>query len=122
MKNLVLLLPFALLLGSCRYTSFPLVPPVLQGEVPARLSTGSLQRVGEALELRLALDPRSGSGFIDVAWFDGDTLLARDRAYVDASEPTAVFRLAAPRSGEFRALVSFEGTLLRQFELPEAAP
>lgn len=122
MKNLVLLLPLALLLGSCRYTSFPLVPPVLQGEVPARLSAGSLQRVGDGLELRLALDARSGSGFFDVAWFDGDTLLARDRTYVDASDPNAVFRLSAPRGGEFRALVSFEGTLLRQFELLEAAP
>ncbi|WP_110886213.1 hypothetical protein [Deinococcus yavapaiensis] len=118
----MLLLPLALLLGSCRYTSFPLVPPVLQGDVPARLSAASLQRVGDALELRLVLDARSGSGFFDVAWFDGDALLARDRTYVDASDPNAVFRLSATPGGEFRALVSFEGTLLRQFELTEAAP
>lgn len=122
MKNLALLLPFALLMGSCRYTSFPLVPPALQGDVPARLSAGSLKRAGETLELRLTLDARVGGGFFDVAWFDGDALIARDRAYVDPSDPNAVFRLAAERGGAYRVLVSFEGNLLRQFELEETTP
>ncbi|AFZ68881.1 hypothetical protein [Deinococcus peraridilitoris] len=106
-------------LSACRYTTFPLAPPTLQGEFPARLSEGLLARDGGDLTLTVRLDARSKSGFLTVAWFRDDTELGRDRVYLDIREPTAQFRLGAPEPGFYRAVVLFEGAILRQFELEE---
>lgn len=113
----LLLMPFAF--SACRYTTFPLVPPVLQGEFPARLAEGTLARDGEDLTLGVRLDTRGKAGFVTVVWFRGDAELGRDRVYLDAREPRAQFRFSAPERGFYRAVVSFEGTILRQFELEE---
>lgn len=104
---------------SCRYTTFPIIPPTVQGTFPARLSAGSLTRSGENLVLSVKLDAKRRAGYLGVVWFRGDAELGRDQAYLDAAGPAAVFRLQAPEKGFYRAVVTFEGDALRQFELAE---
>ncbi|WP_045233511.1 hypothetical protein, partial [Deinococcus pimensis] len=105
----------AALLSGCRYTSFPVIPQEVRGELPTRLSGGSLVRQGQELVLSVRLDPRGGGGFVTVAWFRDDTELGRDAVYLDAKEPAATLRTTAPEQGNYRAVVSFEGNVLRQF-------
>ena len=118
MKRALLIL-LALPLAGCRFTTFPLVPTELHGEFLPRLSSGSLTRDGNDLVLRVKLDARGKSGYLTVAWFREDAELSRDGAFLDVKEPNATLRLPAPDKGNYRAVVSFEGDVLRQFELPE---
>ena len=118
-QRLALLFCLAGLFSSCRYTTFPIIPPTVQGEFPARLSAGSLRRDGQDLLLSVKLDARRKAGYLGVVWFRGDAELGRDRAYLDAREPAAVFRFAAPEKGFYRAVITFEGDVLRQFDLAE---
>jgi hypothetical protein len=119
LRTLVGLAALTLGLASCRYTSFPVIPREIEGEFPTRLTSGSLARQGQELVLTVRLDGRSPGGFLTVAWYREDAALASDAVYLDAREPAGTFRTPAPEAGNYRAVVSFEGTVLRQFELEE---
>lgn len=113
----------ALVLGGCTPTFWPLIPPErpIAGELPPRLGAGTLRRDGDALLLDIALQ-RGEPGFLEVVWFRGDRELGRDVVYLDAAQPQARFRLAAPARGHYRALLLYGGELLRQLELREDGP
>lgn len=116
---LLCLLALAPTLAGCRYTFIPLVPPLRAGELPDRLTGASLVRKGENLEVRARLqDPRQ-RGYLTVIWYRGDTELARDNTYLDEQGPDATFTLSAPEKANYRAVLSFEGQVLRQLDLPE---
>lgn len=118
------LLLLGLVLGGCTPTFWPLIPPErppLASELPPRLSGGTLRRDGDALQLDIAL-LGGRDGFLEVVWFAGDRELGRDAVYLDAAQPAARFRIAAPGRGTHRALLVFEGELLRQLELREEGP
>jgi len=119
---ILVILALAPALGACRYTFIPLVPAEVQGTFPARVRDARLARLGPDLTLEVTLDPRTRAGYLTVVWYREDTELGRDSAYLDADEPTAVFRLAAAQKGNYRAVLSYEGSVLRQFELPENNP
>lgn len=117
------LLLLALILSGCTPTFWPLIPPErpIAAELPPRLSAGTLRRDGDALLLDIALQGGL-AGFLEVVWFWGDRELGRDAVYLDAAQASARFRIAAPGQGNYRALLVFEGELLRQLELREEAP
>lgn len=117
--QLIIVLALLPALAGCRYTFIPLVPQNRVGELPNRLTGASLVRKGETLEVRARLqDPRQ-RGYLTVIWYRGDTELARDNTYLDELGPNATFTLNAPDKANYRAVLSFEGQVLRQLDLPE---
>ncbi|MEF2279131.1 hypothetical protein V3W47_12545 [Deinococcus sp. YIM 134068] len=109
-------------LSGCRYAFVPLVPAPVEPEFPTRVTTATLERDGDTLVLRARVDGRFSPGYLSVAWFDGARELGRDSVYLDAAQREAVFRLDAPDSGAFRAVITFGGNVLRQVELYEVQP
>lgn len=107
------------LLGSCRYNFVPVIPREAALELPTRLTDATLQRQGEVLEVRAQLQGQVKPGYLSVAWFNGDSELGRDSVYLDDSQRQAVFHLNAPQKGIYRAMLLFDGTLLRQLDLRE---
>lgn len=113
------LLLLAPLLGGCRYTFLPLVPPPAQITLPTRIVTATLRREGDDLIVTAALSGQFRAGYLSVVWYRDDTEQGRDSVYLDAAQRSAEFRLAAPQKGSYRALLSHDGVLLRQVELLE---
>ena len=125
MPRALLLAALAVALGGCRYTFVPLIPPEVRASMPTRLTEGTLTRSGDALIARARLDARTlgpgvSGGYLSVVWASGDRELARDSVYLDAAQPVAEFRLAAPDKGNYRATLLWEGTAIRQLELRES--
>lgn len=117
-----LALPLSLGLGGCRYNFVPLLPPVVEPNLPARIAGATLTRDGETLVLTAAVQGRFDPGYLSVEWFDSGQPLASDSVYLDASQRSATFRLTAPDEGAYRAVLSFGGAVLRQVELYEVQP
>lgn len=116
-KTLVLLL-LCPLLGGCRYNFFPVIPAPAPLESPVRLRA-ELTRQGDTLRLQATLQGQQ-AGYLSVVWRRGDLELGRDSVYLDAAQRQAHFELPAPRGGDYRAMLLFDGTLLRQLDLNEA--
>ncbi|KEF35181.1 MULTISPECIES: hypothetical protein [Deinococcus] len=121
-RLLLTVLLLAPALASCRYNFVPLIPPVAEVTLPARITGASLRRAGQELELRARLEGRFEPGYLEVVWFDGGRELGRDSVYLDAAQREARFTLSAPTPGAYRAALSFGGTVLRQVELYEVRP
>ena len=119
MRPLLLAPLLALLLGGCRYTFIPVIPAPVAISLPTRLVTASLRREGGDLIASAALSGNIRAGYLSVVWFDADRELGRDSVYLDAAQRSAEFRITAPDKGSYRALLSFDGVLLRQVELRE---
>ena len=118
-RPLLILLLLTPLLGGCRYTFLPLVPPPMQVSLPTRIVTAALRRDGNDLIASATLSGQVVPGYLNVVWYDKDTELGRDSVYLDSAQRTAEFRLTAPAKGSYRALLSYGGVLLRQVELRE---
>jgi hypothetical protein len=116
---LLLLTVLAPLLGACRYTFIPVIPPRLEAKVPARIVSAELKRVGGDLVVSASLAGQLNPDFLSVVWYNADTELGRDSVYLDPAKPGGEFRLTAPDKGSYRALLSYGGVLLRQVELLE---
>ncbi|MFC4456001.1 hypothetical protein [Deinococcus sonorensis] len=113
---LLLLVP---LLGACRYTFIPVIPPRVQVALPPRLTQATLKRAGDELQLSATLTGEVQPGYLTVVWMDQDREVGRDNVYLDAQQRQAAFRLNAPQKGSYRAMLFFGGTLLRQLDLRE---
>ncbi|GGL73873.1 hypothetical protein GCM10010840_09970 [Deinococcus aerolatus] len=118
----VLALPLGLGLGGCRYNFVPLLPPLVEPELPARVTAASLSRSGAELTVTATIQGRFEPGYLSVAWFDSGRALGTDSVYLDATQRTATFRLTAPDQGAYRAVLSLGGAVLRQVELYEVQP
>ena len=118
-RPLLILLLLTPLLGGCRYTFLPLVPPPAQLSLPARIVTAALRRDGDELIVSATLSGQPTPDYLSVAWFDNDTELGRDSVYLDSAQRGAEFRITAAKKGSYRALLSYGGVLLRQVELRE---
>lgn len=119
MRPWLFLLLLAPLLGGCRYTFIPVIPPAVQVSLPAQIVKASLVRSGDVLQVSATLGGQVAPAYLNVVWYDGDTLLGSDSVYLDADQKGAEFRLTAPQKGSYRALLSYGGVLLRQVELRE---
>ncbi len=113
---LLLLTP---LLGGCRYTFIPLVPPPVKVSLPPRIVTAELRREGPDLVAAVKMGGELAPGYLTVVWYNADTELGRDSLYLDPSQQGGEFRMTAPDKGSYRALLSYDGVLLRQVELRE---
>jgi len=127
LKHAVLLLLAAPLLGSCVYTSFPLVPAVQAGTFPSRFETKGFVLEPGNLALKVTLRSSTGSssgGFLSVVWFEEDGEVGRDSVYLDKSSPEATFRYPYKPDKTYRASLIFRGDVVRQFEYepPEKVP
>jgi hypothetical protein len=109
-------------LTGCRYAYVPLIPRTVEVTLPTRVTSATLVREGDALLLRARVDGRFEPGYLSVAWFDGARELGRDSVYLDAAQRDAAFRLEAPDPGAYRAVIAFDGAVLRQVELYEVQP
>lgn len=121
--RLLLLLALPLLSG-CRYNFVPLIPPATKAPLalPTRITQASLVRSGEQLVLRARLEGKLSSGYLKVSWYDDSKKLAEDSVFLDADKPDATLTLTAPVGGAYRAVLAFEGVVLRQVELYEKKP
>ncbi len=119
MRPWLFLLLLAPLLGGCRYTFIPLIPPAVQVSLPAQIVKAALVRSGDVLQVSATLGGKLSPAYLSVVWYDADTELGSDSVYLDADQRTAEFRLNAPKKGSYRALLSYGGVLLRQVELRE---
>ncbi len=111
-------------LTACRPLYFPPVPnDGLPEPSPVRLANESGLTVGEdgRPALRVVVVGLAGAGWLAVQWFGphgGE--VASESAWLEPDAPSAEFVLPAdvsPASGEWRAVVSFGGRLLRQYLL-----
>ncbi|GAA5531762.1 hypothetical protein Dalu01_00137 [Deinococcus aluminii] len=109
-------------LTACRYAYVPLIPKPVEVTLPTRVTAATLVRERDALVLRARVEGRFTPGYLSVAWFDGARELGRDSVYLDAAQRDATFRLPAPNPGAYRAVLAFDGTVLRQIELYEVLP
>lgn len=109
-------------LSACRYNYVPLIPRQVEVTLPARVTSATLARDGQALVLRARVEGRFEPGYLGAVWFDGAKELGRDSVYLDAEQRDATFRLDAPGKGAYRAVLSFGGAVLRQVELYEVQP
>lgn len=116
---LVLALLLAPMLGGCRYNFVPVIPREVPFELPVRLTKASLQRLDTGLEVKATLEGQVKAGYLSVVWFDGDHELGRDSVYLDAQQRQARFVFQAPNKGDYRAMLLFDGELLRQLNLNE---
>lgn len=111
-------------LTACRPLYFPPVPnDGLPEPSPVRLSSESGLTVGAdgRPTLRAVVVGLSGAGWLAVQWFGPKgSEVASESAWLEPDAPSAEFVLPAdvsPASGEWRAVVSFGGRLLRQYLL-----
>jgi hypothetical protein len=118
-RRLLPLLLLAPLLGACRYSLIPIIPPSVQVTLPTRITSATLRREGDALIVSATLGGQFSPDYLSVVWYEADTELGRDSVYLDRQKPSAEFRLSAPGKGSYRALLSYAGVLLRQVELRE---
>ncbi len=118
-----LLLVAALALPACRPLYVPLVPEAPQGPLPTRLAGGSALTLSAAGRPRLAVEVLDlpGPGWLAVQWFaPGGGEAASESVWLEPPSGEAEFVLppdVEATAGEWRAVVSFEGLLLRQFLL-----
>lgn len=125
MRPITRLLPLLLtallcpLLQGCRYNFVPVIPREAALELPIRLTSAALVRSGTRLEVSAKLEGQIKSGYLGVVWFEGDHELGRDSVYLDEAQRQAHFVLEAPQKGNYRAMLLFEGTLLRQLDMRE---
>ena len=117
--SLLALLLLTPLLGGCRYTFLPLIPPPVQVSLPTRLVKAELRREGDDLVVAATLSGDLKPDYLSVVWYDADTELGRDSLYLDNTQRSGEFRMTAPKKGSYRALLSYAGVLLRQVELRE---
>lgn len=123
MKPVVLtLLLLAPLLSGCRFNFVPLIPPPVAADLPTRIEQAELKRVDKELVLRVKMDARIDPGYLTVHWFDGAKEIGSDSIYLDKTNLEAELRLEAAEKGAYRAVLSFDKTVLRQLELYEVSP
>lgn len=118
---LVLIALLGPVLSGCRYNFVPVIPREVPLELPVRLTKATLQRLEARLEVQATLEGPVKAGYLSVVWFDGDHELGRDSVYLDAQQRQAHFVLAAPNKGDYRAMLLFDGELLRQLNLSEVS-
>lgn len=121
-RTLLVSLALALALSACRPLYVPLVPKPVPVPQLARLGDGSsLQFVDGTLRLHVVLADIPQAGWLAVQWFAPDgAQAASDSVWVapgDVGEGRTLTLPARvkPTAGEWRAVVSLRGDLLRQF-------
>ncbi|AWN24584.1 hypothetical protein DKM44_08975 [Deinococcus irradiatisoli] len=115
------LLPLVLcsLLCACRYNFIPVIPAPVPLSLPLRITQATLQRQGDELVIRARVDGPMPGDYLSAVWFAGDQELGRDSRYLDADHRSAEFHFPAPQKADYRALLLYGGTLLRQLDLRE---
>lgn len=116
---------------ACMPLYVPLVPEAPSVPTGARVTDSStLSIVAGRPRLELSMLPgdtlSEGGAWLAVQWYDpANTLVASDSVWVEGSEPSEhAFALPSdvePLQGEWRAVVSLGGVLLRQFRVDVAA-
>lgn len=112
----------SLALSSCRFNFIPVFPQVVKLELPVRLEKVSLIRQKNDLVAHATIQGKFEPAFMKISWFEGSRLIGEDSVYLDQSQRSATFTIAAPTAGAYRAAISFGGVVLRQVELYEVKP
>jgi len=129
----VALLALAALSAGCRPLYLPITtegPPVAKAPSLNSEAALSWSAVSQRLELRLRLLGAEGGGWLAVQWLapDGrEAASASTWVTSEGGESGAVLLVSPPdleglAPGEWRAIVSYEGRLLRQFRAVIPAP
>jgi hypothetical protein len=118
-RPLLLCLALLPILASCRYNFIPVIPREVRLELPLRLTNATLQRQASDLLVKAKVEGPASSGYLSIVWFSGDTELGRDSRYLDAAARSAEFCLTAPEKADYKALLLYQGVLLRQLDLRE---
>jgi hypothetical protein len=124
MREMLLLIVLLLPLGGCAFSYIPLIPEAHVSEPPLELrSPEGLVLAGDTLRLSVQLLNQQQEGWLAVQWYGpGNREVASDSLWVRPDDTGRVHHLYLPgdvtlRPGQWRAVVSFAGQLLRQFSL-----
>ena len=121
MKRLILLV--LMLLGSCTYTYIPLVREARAPEPRLTIvdDKSSLEQNETSLELTLELSTVPEPDWLVVQWFDpGNEEVAAESLYLEPAPQAVTLSLpsgTALGDGLWRAVVSYQGKLARQFSV-----
>jgi hypothetical protein len=113
---------FSLFLPSCTFLYIPPILPEQTVEPVLDLSGSSgLSYAAETLELSVFLQTVPKQGWLAVQWFaPNNKQVSSDALWIerrDAGLSQSFVLAQVPSKGEWRVVVSFEKTLLRQFSL-----
>lgn len=124
MRRMLLLILLLLPLGGCAFSYIPLIPEAHVSEPPLELrSPDGLVLAGDTLRLSVQLLNQQQEGWLAVQWYGpGNREVASDSLWVRPDDAGRVHHLYLPgdvalRPGQWRAVVSFAGQLLRQFSV-----
>jgi len=116
---------FLVLVGMLSACTFTYLPPVREGRTPQPMLTlgegSGLERDGETLRLTLVPSTVPEPDWLAVQWFDpSNDQVAATSVWLEAAGETHTVTLperVALESGLWRAVVSYQGRLVRQFSL-----
>lgn len=121
-RGVTLLLGVLALLGACRPLYLPPVPQAPPFVAGPRVAAGqALMAPGQRPRLKLELADVGQAGWLAVQWLGpSGRELASESVWLDPAQPPLVAQFVLPAdvalvSGEWRAVVSLEGVLLRQY-------
>ncbi len=84
--------------------------------MPVRLTNTTLIREGTRLVATARLDGQLQGDYLSVVWLRGDHEVGRDSVYLDQKQRQARFVLPNADPGDYRVMLLFSGTLLRQLD------
>ena len=122
MTRATLVLALFLLLSACTYTYIPPVPEAQTREKVFDLSSSDgLAREGERLRLDITVDEVPEADWLAVQWFaPNNDQVASESFWVEPQAEGTARTLLSPervtlRPGTWRAVLSFQGRIVRQF-------
>lgn len=124
MKRVLLFVFLLLPLGGCAFSYIPLIPEAHIPQAPLELrSPAGLVHEDGTLRLGVQLLNQQQEGWLAVQWFGPKNReVASDSFWVRPEDADRVYYLHLPgdvtlEPGQWRAVVSFGGQLLRQFSM-----
>jgi hypothetical protein len=113
-----LLALLTILLSGCAFTFIPLNPNPIRLEPKLVIgSDSSLERQASEMVLKLTLRRVPQQGYISVFLFRDDDKLAEDSQLVRSDTRDLEFRFKESTVGRYRAVVFWQESVVRQFDL-----
>ncbi len=114
----ILAITLACLISSCSLGFIPLIPKKVELEPRIVLSPDSrLERQGTEILLSLDLQQVPEEGFLAAYLYRNETKIFEDSKLIDPKSSHTEFRFSPAQLGEYRAVLFWQGNIVRQFEL-----
>ncbi|GEM45013.1 hypothetical protein DC3_06480 [Deinococcus cellulosilyticus NBRC 106333 = KACC 11606] len=102
------------LLTSCTFISFPVIPDPVSVELPVVPKSEGLILQDKTLSLKVSIP--SGEGFVGVIWYQQDRELGRESIYIDEKLPEVTFKQTVDPARPHRVVLLYQKKIIRQYE------